>query len=332
MDKNQVKKYEELMDRYYDLEKEIYGDDNLRLGKNTNDNYRYAYSRFLRGETLRNALKEGSDGAGGYLVTDEFEKKLQKGLEDENVLRRIGNVVYSSNDLKIPRVDEKGTATWIDEEGKFNESDISFNQTVIRAYKVGTAIRLSDELLEDAAFDIEDYMIKEFARRIGTAEEETFLTGDGVNKPLGLLNYAVVGASTETLNLDSVIDLYYSVKERHRNNAVWLMNDSTLHHLNKELRAYGRKVWNNNVARSDEPIRLLDRPVFISNAMPGTETGKCPILFGDFSYYWIAERGRYSLKRLSELYATNGQVGFLASKRVDAKLVLPEAIKTLKIV
>ncbi len=326
------KKYDELMERYYALENEICGDEKLKLGRNTSDNYRYAFSRFLRGETLRNALKEESDGAGGYLVPDEFEKKLQKGLENENVMRKISSVVYSKYDLKIPGVAQKGSATWIDEVGKYEESDVIFNQTVIRAYKVGTAMRISDELLEDAAFDIEDYMVKEFARRIGVAEEEAFLIGDGVNKPLGLLKHASVGATAENLNYDAVIDLYHSVKERYRKNAVWLMNEATLKELSKGLRTYGRKVWNNNVTKSDEPIKILDRPVFISNAMPEPDTGNCPILFGDFSYYWIAERGKYSLKRLSELYATNGQVGFLASKRVDAKLVLPEAVKTFKLV
>ncbi len=332
MDRNQVKKYEELMDRYYDLEKEIYGDDNLKLGKNTNDNYRYAFSRFLRGESLRNALKEGSDGAGGYLVPDEFEKKMAKALEEENVMRKISNVIYSKYDLKIPGVAVKGAATWIDEENKFVESDVTFNQTVIRAYKVGTAIRVSDELLEDSVFDIEDYMIKEFARRIGSAEEKAFLTGDGINKPLGLINYALVGATAENLTLDAVIDLFYSINERYRNKSVWVMNDSTLQRLCKEKSALGRNIWNKDLAKTDEPIYLLDRPVFTTNAMPEPETGNCPILFGDFSYYWIAERGKYSLKRLSEVYATNGQVGFLASKRVDAKLVLPEAVKTLKLI
>lgn len=325
------KKYDELMERYYALEQEINGDEKLKMGKNTNDNYRYAFSRFLRGETLSNALKEGSDGAGGYLVPDEFEKKLVKGLEEENIMRKIGNVIYSKYDLKIPGVAVKGSATWIDEENKFEESDVTFNQTVIRAYKVGTAIRVSDELLEDAAFDIEDYMIKEFSRRIGSAEEEAFLTGDGINKPLGLLNYVSMEATTENLNLDALIDLYYSIKDSYRKNAVWLMHDSTLKKLHKELRSYGRKVWNNNVLSSDEPIFLLNKPVVISNSMPEPKAGNCPVLLGDFSYYWIAERGKYSLKRLNEVYATNGQVGFLASKRVDAKLVLPEAVKGIKL-
>ena len=84
-------------------------------------------------------------------------------------------------------VASKGTASWIDEEGAYTESDDSFGQVSIGAYKLGTMIKVSEELLNDSVFDLESYIAREFARRIGTKEEEAFFTGDGTGKPLGIL-------------------------------------------------------------------------------------------------------------------------------------------------
>lgn len=76
---------------------------------------------------------------------------------------------------------------------------------------------------------------------------------------------------------------------------------------------------------------ILNRPYYTSSFVPELGAGAKAMAFGDFSYYWIADRQGRSFKRLNELYATTGQVGFLASQRVDGKLILPEAVKTLKI-
>ena len=115
-----------------------------------------------------NALEEGTDSEGGYLVPDEYERTLVEALEEENVFRQLANVIRtSSGDRKIPVVATKGTASWIDEEGAYTESDDSFGQVSIGAYKVGTMIKVSEELLNDSVFDLESYIAKEFARRIG---------------------------------------------------------------------------------------------------------------------------------------------------------------------
>ena len=143
-----------------------------------------------------NALEEGTDSEGGYLVPDEYERTLVEALEEENVFRQMAKVIRtSSGDRKIPVVATKGTASWIDEEGTYTESDDSFGQVSIGAYKVGTMIKVSEELLNDSVFDLESYIAKEFARRIGAKEEEAFFTGDGSGKPLGVLA-ATGGAET----------------------------------------------------------------------------------------------------------------------------------------
>ncbi|MBQ5550549.1 MAG: phage major capsid protein, partial [Bacteroidales bacterium] len=120
---------------------------------------------------VTNALQVGTDSEGGYLVPDEFERTLIEALEEENIFRRIATVIHSnSGDRKIPVVASKGTAGWIDEEGLYPESDDAFGQITLSAYKLGTLIKVSEELLNDSAFNLENYIATEFGRRIGSKE------------------------------------------------------------------------------------------------------------------------------------------------------------------
>lgn len=282
-----------------------------------------------------NALEEGTDSEGGYLVPDEYERTLVEALEEENVFRQLANVIRtSSGDRKIPVVATKGTASWIDEEGAYTESDDSFGQVSIGAYKVGTMIKVSEELLNDSVFDLESYIAKEFARRIGAKEEEAFFTGDGSGKPLGVLaatggaETGVTAASSTAVTADELMDLFYSLKSPYRKKAVWVLNDSTIKAVRKLKDSTGQYLWQPSLV-AGTPDTLLGRPVKTSAYMPVIAAGAKTIAFGDFSYYWIADRQGRSFKRLNELYAANGQVGFLGSQRVDGKLVLSEAVKVL---
>ena len=178
------------------------------------------------------------------------------------------------------------------------------------------------------------YIAKEFARRIGAAEEEAFFTGNGTGKPLGILaatggaQTGVTAAKTDAVTFDEVMDLFYSLRSPYRRNAVFIMNDSTVKALRKLKNGAGDYIWQPSVT-AGTPDTILNRPVYTSGFMPALTTGSKTILFGDLGYYWVADREGRSFKRLNELYAPTGQVGFLASQRVDGKLILPEAVKVL---
>ena len=303
------------------------------------DEYRQNFWDMMRSKTpmpqVVNALQIGTDSEGGYLVPDEYERTLVEALEEENVFRQLAKVIRtSSGDRKIPVVATKGTASWIDEEGAYLESDDSFGQVSIGAYKVGTMIKVSEELLNDSIFDLEAYISREFARRIGAKEEEAFFTGDGSGKPLGVLaatggaETGVTAASATAITADELIDLFYSLKAPYRRNAVWVLNDSTIKAIRKLKDNQGQYLWQPSLT-AGAPDLLLGKPVRTSAYMPAIAADAKTVAFGDFSYYWIADRQGRSFKRLNELYAATGQVGFLASQRVDGKLVLPEAIKVL---
>jgi len=303
------------------------------------DEYKRAFWNGMRNKMsyeVQNALSIGTDSEGGYLVPDEYERKLVEALQDEVFFRSLATVIRtSSGDRKIPIVTSRGEAAWIDEGGQFPESDDSFGQTSIGAYKLATMIKVSDELLNDSVFNIEAYISKEFGRRIGAKEEEAFFIGDGKGKPTGLFSAtggADIGvtAANTSITFDDVMDLYYSLRAPYRNKATWLLNDSTVKAIRKLKDGNGNYIWQPSV-KEGEPDRILNRPYRTSIYVPELAAGNRVMAFGDYSYYWIADRQGRSFKRLNELYATTGQVGFLASERVDGKLILSEAVKTLDI-
>lgn len=303
------------------------------------DNYKTAFWNSVRNRNwidVHDDLHIGTDAEGGYLVPDEFERKLVEALEEESIFRQMATVIKTSNgDRKIPIVTSKGEAVWMDEEQQYSLSDDTFGQASLSAYKLGTAIKISEELLNDSVFDLPSYIAKEFARRIGAKEEEAFLIGDGKGKPTGIFanaGGAENGATTSTTNIsfDDMIELFYSVKSPYRKKAVWILNEQTVKALRKIKDNTGNYIWQPAVS-SGLPDTILNRPYVTSVYAPVSAAGAKPIAFGDLSYYWIADRQGRSLKRLNELFAMNGQVGFLASQRVDGKLILPEAVKTLTI-
>ncbi len=304
------------------------------------DSYKAAFWRTMRDKSVPhevlNALQVGTDSEGGYLVPDEYEHTLIESLEEENIFRRFAHIIRtSSGDRKILIVVSKGTASWIDEEAAYPESDDTFGQVSIGAYKLATMIKVSDELLHDSVFDVASYIAREFARRIGAAEEEAFFTGNGTGKPTGLLHttggaeVGVTAKSTTALTFDEVMDLFYSLRVPYRRNAVFLTNDATMKALRQLKNGNGDYIWQPSVT-AGTPDTILNRPVYTSTSMPTIAAGAKAMVFGDMNYYWIADREGRKFQRLNELYAPTGQVGFLASQRVDGKLILPEAVKVLQ--
>ncbi len=313
-----------------------------KVGRASNE-YKSAFWNAMRtraGEGLdpviRNALQVGTDTEGGYLVPDEFELTLVEALTEENIFRGLAKVITtSSGDRKIPVVASKGTASWIDEEGTITDTDDAFNQVSIGAYKLATMIKVSEELLNDSAFRLEPYISTEFARRIGNKEEEAFFIGDGSGKPTGLLaatggaQLGVTAASATAITVDEVLDLFYALKAPYRKKATFLMNDSTVKAIRKLKDGQGQYLWQPSL-QAGTPDTILNRPIYTSAYVPTIASAAKSIVFGDLGYYWIADRQGRVFKRLNELFAVTGQVGFVATQRVDGKLILPEAVKLLQ--
>lgn len=301
------------------------------------DAYTKAFWQAFRGkgniQEVKDTLTIGSDPEGGYLVPDEYEHTLVEALLEENFFRGLAHTIRtSSGDHTIPVVASHGEAAWMEEGSAYPESDDTFSQVNLGAHKLGTAIRVSEELMNDSVFDLESYITQEFARRIGTKEEEAFLVGDGNHKPLGVFQGAEVGvtAAKTAITFDDMMDLYHSLRTPYRRNASWILNDSTVKAIRKLKDNNGNYIWQPSV-QVGQPDRILSLPYRTSSFVPELAAGNKAIALGDYSYYWIADRQGRKFKRLSELYAANGQIGFLASERVDGRLILPETVKVLQV-
>ncbi len=280
-----------------------------------------------------NALKEGSDGTGGYLVPNTYEDKLVKSLSRKNVLRQISRTIQTTHRMHIPVAGDGEGADWIPENTVMKFMEAEFGEVILDAHKLAASIRASDEMLEDGGVDLEQYIMDMFSERIGTAEEKAFIGGDGNGKPLGLVYQAQLGAVSELekdITMEDMVNLEYSLKSEYRKNAVWLMSEDAYNRLRRIPHYQGHGVWRNDLKEGD-PVRLFGYPIYICKAMDDVEPGSIPVMFGDFRHYWIGDRGKRVIKRLVERYADRGQVAFITSERVDAKLVLPEAVKMLKI-
>ena len=303
------------------------------------DAYKKAFWNSVRGRMnydVRNALQVGELTEGGYTVPDSFEHQLIEALQDENIMRGLVHVITTdSGDRKIPLVTNYGTASWIEEEAQIPESDVAFNQITLGAHKLATAIRISQELLNDSAFDLASFIAHEFQRRAGAAEEEAILAGDGSHKPIGLLHdtlgaqVGVTAASATAITADELIDLQHSLKSGYRRKAAFIMNDATIKAIRKLKDGQGQYLWQPSI-REGVPDMILNTRVYMSNYMPLVEAGNKVILYGDYSYYWLADRTGRTLQRLNELYAMTDQVGFKLTERLDGRLILPEAVKVLK--
>lgn len=301
--------------------------------------YKKAFWNQMRGRSsyeIRNALQVGELSEGGYTVPDEFDKQLIEGLEDENIMRGLVHIIRTgSGEHKIPIVASHGTGSWVEEEQQIPESDDAFSHVTLTAHKFATMIRISRELLNDSAFDLAAYISHEFVRRAGAAEEQAILTGDGSHKPIVLLHdtlgaqVGVTTASATAITADELIDMQHSLKSGYRRKAVWIMNDATISAIRKLKDGQGQYIWQPGI-KEGAPDMLFNQRVLMSNYMPLIATGNKVILYGDFSYYWLAEREGRTLERLNELYVVTDQVGFKMTERLDGRLILPEAVKCLQ--
>ena len=278
---------------------------------------------------VTNLLQEGVDADGGYLVPEEYDKRIIDVLTEDNIMRGLATTITTSGEHKINIAATIPAAAWIEEGGALVFSDATFGQTLLDAHKLHVAIKITEELLYDNAFNLENYIITEFGKAMANAEEDAFLNGDGKGKPLGLFaetgGGTVANTLTAAIKSDDVLDLVYALKRPYRKTAKFILNDQTLLSLRKLKDNNGAYMWQPSY-QAGEPDKLLGYSVYTSAYAP-----KTLISFGDYSYYNIGDRGTRSMQELRELFAGNGMIGYVVKERVDGKLILPEAVQILKL-
>ena len=267
---------------------------------------------------------------GAFTLTPKGQDKYMTAIKQESLFRNLAtDIQVYDHDYRIKTVCSEDVAVWVPEGGTIPLSDGmgDFGDITLASHKLAAFLKLEDTLVRDPFFKIEDYLVKRLAKNFGRAEDNGFINGNGENMPTGILaetGGAEVGVTTNALTYDDVIKLFFSVKPEYRKNGTWLMNDETALALRTLKDDAGQPIWN----QSNDTI--LGRKVYISEFMPGAESGSKPIAFGDFSYYWIVRRRPVSVRTLTEQFAMVECVGYLAYEFLDGKLIRPEAIKVMQ--
>ena len=246
---------------------------------NTTIDARIAYDQYLRrGIQTPEILNEAQSGA-GYVLPQHLETKLVNAMNTISVLRPLCTEVTTTGDSALPVVNGHGKPAWVPEGHPIPLVKDAFDRVNLDSYKLAAIVRVTGELLKDSAIDIEEYLATTFADRLAVSEEEAFIAGDGVDKPLGLIHQAKVGCTTEnagTVSLQDVLNLIFSVPEKYRRNGTLLMNDNTLLQLYKQAMEQGKQLLFGN------GDTFFGMPIIRCAAMPDAAPGSTPILFGDF--------------------------------------------------
>lgn len=285
-----------------------------------------------------NVLVEGADPNGGFLVPVEMNDEIVTKLTQENVMRQLATVITTSTKHSVPVTVSQPQASWIREGQQINLTDESFSQIELGAHKLVVALKVSNELLQDTSYDLEAHFVGQFTQALSNAEEDSFINGNSTSDtatPTGFLTTLNANSDASVVSTDafadSLIRLVYSLPRPYRKNSCFLMHDSSLETIRKLKDLNSNYLWTPSVIEG-EPDRLLGHPIFTSSFFPTAEkSGDTFCAFGDFSRYYIADRGARTFRALREICALEDVSAFLMIERVDGRLVDENAIKLLKL-
>jgi HK97 family phage major capsid protein len=265
----------------------------------------------------------------GYVLPTITDAKFKDEQEQYNVFRSLATVRFINADNKVRTLLPAGNAAFVPDGGDIPETTVGLSDWTIDPHKIAKITKVTNETLHDSGFDLESMLAADFGREFGKVEEDGVINGDGTAEPYGLL-HATQGAETgatsmasETIGADDVRGLYFSLDREYRRSAVWVMSDETALLLRTLKDGEGNYLW------SEAAETLLGKPMYTSSYMPDVVSGAKPVLFGDFGYYWLIQRGAAAISPLHERYAASGITGFIGTEFIDGRLVKREAVKAL---
>ncbi|MEO8531240.1 MAG: phage major capsid protein, partial [Deltaproteobacteria bacterium] len=301
----------------------------------------------MRGLVLEGkAMSTAVNADGGYLASPALADRIASVLLSTSSLRQIANVVTVDALAYDVIVDRSGAgAGWASEVAASVETSTPLIERIsIPLHELSALPKASQRLLDDAAFDVEGWLAGRIAEKFRVSEASAFVSGDGVGKPKGFLDYgklanasyawgslgyiATGSAGGFGASADSLIDLVYALEAPYRGNGTFVMNSKTAGLVRKLKDAEGRFFWSDGLA-AGQPARLLGYPVLILEAMPDVAANSYSIAFGDFAVgYTVAERP--DLRILRDPFSAKPNVLFYATKRVGGNVSDFNAIKLLK--
>lgn len=282
-------------------------------------------------------LSKLTSGAGGNLVPTDFYGRLMAHLIETSAIMQTGPTVLntaSGEVIQVPKTTAHSSASIVAETSAITESDPTFGQIPLGAYKYGTMIQVSRELLTDSGVDLEGYLSMQAGRALGNAFGAHMVTGDGTSKPRGVITDATTGVTggtgvTGAFTADNLIDLQYSVISPYRRSGSchWVMRDATLAAVRKLKDSTGQYIWQPSLV-AGAPDLLLGKPVLTDPGVAAVAIAAKSVAFGDFSQYFVRLAGGVRFERSDDFAFSSDLVTFRALLRADAALVdLTGAIK-----
>lgn len=305
-------------------------------GKEYHRHFLNAFRQGFSTPQVKDSLREGALPDGGYLLPSEFDSQLVTKLAEGNVLREIAKVIRTQSTHEIPVISAEPSAQWVSEGEEIQLSKPQFGRKTLLAYKLAVGTLASNELLQDSFYPVEEALLDVFSRSLAAAEIEAMINGDGQGKPKGLLAQMAESPSSiitnrgSELTADDCLAAFYSLERPYRQNAVWLASDSAVANLRRLRDANQAFLWTNSLAEG-EPPTFLGKKIYTCPAMPAVATGEVPLIFGDFDFFVIGDRGERTFRPLRERFALTDQTAFLLISRVDAVVTDLRGFRGVKI-
>lgn len=281
----------------------------------------------------------GTDNKGGYTVPKEMQARIVEQMKAYGGIASVAQILNTADGRIITWATANGTAEegeLIGENAAASEQDTEFGTAELGAKKLSSKIiRVSNELLQDSGVDIESYLSRRIAERIGRAEAKYLIQGTGVGSPAQPkgLQTSVTGttqAAAAAVSWQDFNDLIHSLDPAYRNTGTTRLafNDNTLKALKEMVDGQKRPLWLPDVA-GVAPATILGQQYVIDQGIDDIGASKKFAYFGDFNRFIIRRVSGMTLRRLVERYAEFDQVGFLAFHRFDCVLEDTSAIKAL---
>lgn len=293
--------------------------------------YHNHFWNYLMGkEDNKKILDLGRKTTGAYVMPTTSSKKFEDKLNAESLFRQLATYHYAPNGpSSILAKVNTDSAEWVGPGGAIKAYDAinDFSTYKLNDHKLAVIMQLDASFLHDNHNIFESYFTDRLVKDFAHAEERGFINGTGEDMPTGILaedGGAEVGVTADAITFENVVKLFFSAKPEYRKNGVWMMSSETALAIRSLTDAAGQPLWNH----ANDTI--LGKKVYISEYMPGAESGSKPIAFGDFSYYWIVERTSMTIRTLRERFFETDQIGYLAFELLDGKLIRPEAIKVMQ--
>ena len=308
-----------------------------------------AFTTFLRhGRAALDGVEQkyltvGDDTGGGFLAPGDFQNEILKNIVQISPVRQAARVgLTGSGEVMLPVRTGTPTGGWVGEIETRSSTQSAYGMRTIPVHEMACYVDVSSKLLDDASFDVGAEIASDLAEEFARLEGLAFVSGDGVKKPLGFmssteLSYSPSGSASVIADADGTADglisLMYAIKPQYRARGTWMANGTTIAALRKLKEATTNAyIWQPGL-QAGQPDTLLSRPIVEAVDMPDIAGNAYPLVFGDFSkaFRIYDKAGGFSILRDSYTQAAGGIVRFHARMRVGGAVVLPEAIRKLKI-